>query len=370
MITAASLRERSSKDLAQMAKKHGVAGWHSMRKEQLIRALLQTARKKSAKPQPELPRPERTELVAEIPAPPKSKTNPRVLEKIREDHVRREAFRDLAARTSDVKKRSSGKDRMILLVRDAYWLHVYWEVMRGSVQRAKVALGDQWHEARPTLRILNMGDDSSSNAFEDVYRDIPIHGGVNNWYIDIQNPPGTFRAVLGYQLADGRFHQISKSNTVTTPLPNGQGVFDNHWADVEKDYERIYSMSGGNQHESGPNDLREVFEEKLRRPMAEPVFARFGNGVSVDKDGFPFEVDAEMIVYGITDPRATVNMAGEPVRVRNDGSFAVSFAIPDRRQVIPVVASSRDGSKQRTTVLAIERNTKVMEPINCESEEI
>lgn len=367
MITAASLRERSSKDLAQMAKKHGVPGWHSMRKEQLIRALVQMARKKAPKPLSPL---DRGHIPEELTSASKTKTNPRVVEKIREDHLRREAFRDLAARTPENKKRSSTRDRMVLLVRDAYWLHVYWEVTRGTVQRAKVALSSHWHEARPTLRILNVGDDGSSNASEDVYRDISIHGGVNNWYVDIQNPPGTFRAVLGYQLADGRFHQIAKSNTVTTPLPNGQGVFDNHWSDVEKDYERIYSMSGGNQHESGPNDLREVFEEKLRRPMAEPVFARFGTGSTVDKEGFPFEVDAEMIVYGMTDPRATVNMAGEPVRVRNDGSFAVSFAIPDRRQVIPVVASSRDGSKQRTTVLAIERNTKVMEPINFESEEI
>lgn len=369
MITAASLRERSAKDLAQMAKKHGVAGWHSMRKEQLIRTLVQLARKKSPKPTSTAPV-TRAPATLELCEPDVVKTNSRVLEKIREEHSRREAFRDLAARTSESKKRSGGRDRMVLLVRDPYWLHVYWEVMRGSVQRAKVALGDHWHEARPTLRILHVDEDGSANAFEDVYRDISIHGGVNNWYVDIQSPPGAFRAVLGYQLADGRFHQIAKSNTVTTPLPNGQGVFDTHWADVEKDYERIYSLSGGHQTEHGRSDLREIFEEKLRRPISEPIFARFGGGVSVDKDGFPFEVDAEMIVYGVTDPKATVNMAGEPVKVRNDGSFAVSFAIPDRRQVIPVVASSRDGSKQRTTVLAIERNTKVMEPINCESEDL
>jgi hypothetical protein len=43
LITAASLRERTSKDLAQLAKKKGVSGWHSMRKEQLVRALLRLA---------------------------------------------------------------------------------------------------------------------------------------------------------------------------------------------------------------------------------------------------------------------------------------------------------------------------------------
>ena len=70
-----------------------------------------------------------------------------------------------------------------------------------------------------------------------------------------------------------------------------------------------------------------------------------------------------MIVFGSTEPAANVTLGGEPVELRPDGSFAVRMVIPDRRQVLPVVASSRDGCQQRTTVLAIERNTKVMEPI-------
>ena len=70
-----------------------------------------------------------------------------------------------------------------------------------------------------------------------------------------------------------------------------------------------------------------------------------------------------MIVYGSTDPQANVTVGGEPVRLQNDGTFALRMDLPDRRQVLPVVASSRDGTQQRTTVLAVERNTKVMEPV-------
>jgi hypothetical protein len=38
-MTASSLRAYSIKDLAQMAKRRGVAGWDAMRKDQLVRAL-------------------------------------------------------------------------------------------------------------------------------------------------------------------------------------------------------------------------------------------------------------------------------------------------------------------------------------------
>ncbi len=85
-----------------------------------------------------------------------------------------------------------------------------------------------------------------------------------------------------------------------------------------------------------------------------------------EKD-FGFEVDAEMIIYGSTKPEAHVTLSGEPVKLRQDGTFTVRLSMPDRRQLLPVVASSRDGAEQRTIVLAVERNTKIMEPMTRES---
>ena len=79
-------------------------------------------------------------------------------------------------------------------------------------------------------------------------------------------------------------------------------------------------------------------------------------------------MDAELIVYGVTDPNAYVTLRGEPVRLQPDGTFSMRFSLPNRRQVLPVVASSGDGVEQRTIVLAVERNTKVMEPILREAD--
>ena len=70
-----------------------------------------------------------------------------------------------------------------------------------------------------------------------------------------------------------------------------------------------------------------------------------------------------MVIFGSADASAYVTLAGEPVKLRSDGSFTVRLPLPDRRQVLPIVASSADGVEQRTTVLAVERNTKVMEPL-------
>jgi len=49
-MTAQTLRSRSLKDLADMARKRGVNGWHSMRKDQLVKALVQSANKRAPTP--------------------------------------------------------------------------------------------------------------------------------------------------------------------------------------------------------------------------------------------------------------------------------------------------------------------------------
>jgi hypothetical protein len=58
------------------------------------------------------------------------------------------------------------------------------------------------------------------------------------------------------------------------------------------------------------------------------------------------------------------------VQLRTDGTFTVRFSMPDSRQIIPAVASSADGIEERTIVLAVERNTKELEPMIHDNNEI
>jgi uncharacterized protein len=257
------------------------------------------------------------------------------------------------------------KDRVVLLVRDSFWLQATWEITRASVQRAQSSLAEKWHTAVPTLRLLAVGD-VDSNGAERTERDISIHGGVNNWYIDVDEPPARFRVMIGYLTSNGEFHTLCRSNVVETPRPNECERLDEHWHDIAEDYERIYSLSGGYDTDGG--DLKEVFEERLRRTM--PLRGEQGQTVGdpslLRQANLPFDVDAELIVFGKTLASASVLVAGRPVKLQPDGSFTVRMELPDKRQVLPVTAESRDGLRQRTTVIAVERNTKVMEAVELE----
>jgi uncharacterized protein len=302
------------------------------------------------------------------PAPPP--VNPIVQRKIHEAHVTREQSKDLSRMSmlvrQNAKKAAPERDRVVLMVRDSFWLHACWELTRQSVERAKAAMAEHWHTAQPILRLYDVEIGATTNTSERVARDIPIHGGVTNWYIDVANPPHGFRIDIGYLAASGKFFPLAKSNSVSTPAPGAIDTIDNNWMAVAENYERIYAMSGGYNDEGGASELQELFEERLRRPMGAPVVSRFGAGAERSngkESGFRFDVDAEMILFGSTKPDAHVTLSGEPVKLREDGTFTVRLSMPDKRQVLPVVASSADGIEIRTVVVAVERNTKVMEPM-------
>ncbi len=374
MVTAASLRSQTSKDLAQLAKSKGVTGWHSMRKEQLIRALLKVAKEKvSANGKKTKTAKSRSGSTTTRTNAPSKANQSRIARKLRQERLQIESLKNLAlVNERERSKTEPEHDRVIAVVRDSYWIQAYWEITKATVDRVKVAMSEFWFDTKPVLRLLEITSDASTSAVEKLVKEIPIHGGVRNWFIDVPDPPKSYRIALGYASSDDKFYLIAKSNLVTTPTPD-QESFDNNWADINNDYKKYYALSGGySVFEDGEaeTELRSVFEEKLRRPMNAPAFVRLGNGIGGEFSNFEFDVDAHMVIQGNANPMANVTLAGEPLELREDGSFTVKMDLPDKRQVLPIVASSRDGTQQRTIVLAIERNTKVMEPISKELDDI
>ena len=72
---------------------------------------------------------------------------------------------------------------------------------------------------------------------------------------------------------------------------------------------------------------------------------------------FWFNVNAELIVYGATEPDATVTIGGRKIRLRPDGSFSYRFALPDGNYEMPVVAVSADETDGRSAELKFSRST-------------
>lgn len=391
-MTSASLKEKPVRDLARLAKQHGVAGWHAMRKDQLIRALVRKARSRppvvAASRSTSMAmragsRDDRatastvsvglqsTAAAGGLPRPAAQPQDPAVALRLQQARERLLKAKNLATPPEGGRSPRPVRDRMVLMVRGPHWLHVFWELTARSIARAQAALGQEWHGARPTLRLIELESGLNASPSERVVREIAVHGGVKNWFIDIREPH-RYRCEIGYLAVSGRFHALVRSNAVTMPNSPQGDTLDAHWGEIVDDCERIYAMSGGFSTEHSSEELQELFEERLRRPMGPPAARSSGADDEDGEDGVPsfeLEVEAEMVVYGVTQPGAYLTLQGEPVKVHPDGTFRVRVEMPNRRQVLPIVASTADGASRQTVVMAVERNTKSMGPAGREPQE-
>jgi hypothetical protein len=275
-----------------------------------------------------------------------------------------------AAPTAPIKElpaRPSGtptKDRIILAVNDPYWLHVMWDLSAHSVQRAEAALKQDWYGAKLIIRLSDVTSQDTTSTSETPIRDIPITGDGRNWYINVSQPPRQYRVDIGYLSRRGDFFVLARSNVVTPPKAGSSEALDAGWEKDPKKAERILAMSTGFESSTHP-ELKAVYEERLRRPLGAPKETAFGSGAtppgSVKK--FFFDIDAKLIVFGRTDPSAHLTLGNDPIDLAPNGTFFMEFSLPDSRQIIPAVATSADGVEERTIVLAVERNTKHLDPM-------
>ncbi len=362
-------------ELAELARKKGIAGYRTLRKEELIAALIAVHKKskKSAKPSAEGAAPPSaakraaTRAGRKSPPPTSART------------AAPPTSRSSAASSTSASPPATSPPRSPRTCRTAtariassVWSAIPTGCTATGRSRATPSSAPRPPSRRPgtapdpILRLLDISTGDLSNNAESIVRDIDIHGGANNWYIEVHNPPRTYRVDIGYLARNGQFYVLARSNIVATPRAGMSDVIDENWADFDgESARRIWAMSAGFDPSASSLELKQLFEERLRRPIGSPAVTSFGSGALQfgKQRGFWFQLDAELIVYGATEPSAKVTLQGEPIKLRPDGTFTMRFSLPDSRQIIPAVAMSADGIEERTIVLAVERNTKHLEPV-------
>lgn len=371
------IQNASKKDLTDQAKSLGIAGFNAMRKEDLMKAIARALKKKIKEREKA-----KSAKVKPAPAPVPSlngkhhsngKPSPgtsapiAVPKKIKVEAKKPEAAPVVNPSGAPPRHLQGGhsKDRIVVVVRDPYWVHAFWELTHQSVQRAEAALGQDWHGAKPILRVCDVSAQDTTSTAERIVRDIEVHGGCNNWYVEVAQPPKSYRLDIGYLSKRGQFYVLARSNVVTPPRAGVSDSIDENWSETDaKQADRLYAMSSGYDSSSGDKGaLKDFLEERFRRPLHSvslpaPVMPAPGK----DRKFF-FSIDAEMIVFGRTTVGARVTIQGEPVKPRPDGTFTMRYSFPDGRQILPAIAESADGTEERKIVLAVERNTKELEPL-------
>ena len=80
-------------------------------------------------------------------------------------------------------------------------------------------------------------------------------------------------------------------------------------------------------------------------------------GVAPRQRSFWLVADAELIVYGATDPSARLTIGGEDVPLSTDGTFRIQVPFRDGDQVYAIEATAADGEQKRNITLNFQRRT-------------
>jgi hypothetical protein len=158
-------------------------------------------------------------------------------------------------------------------------------------------------------------------------------------------------------------------------LPGPQQIRAGRWtAAQELALGELISVDSVRRLWMGSLEITELIRRKLAAEISSAAAAQFslaaeqrgGEVTSISsafggaerEKGFWFNINAELIVYGATEPDAKVTIGGRPIALRPDGSFSFRFALPDGDYELTVVAVSTDQTDGRAAELKFNRQTQ------------
>lgn len=261
--------------------------------------------------------------------------------------------------------RDYGITRLVLMPRDPFWMHAYWEVAPYTWEQAERTFGPEARNGRAVLRF---------HAEEEFHSfDVAIRLDARSWYVFSPVRGGFWRAELGLILADGRFVLLAISNKIQLPSGRVSDRTDERWGTLRaSQWEEIFELSGVRRlggatsldAAKGLAQRMELWRSMSSWPSGAPSSASsfsWGRPPEAQAAGgkkFWFVADCEIIVYGATEPDARVRLQGREVALNPDGTFSLRFALPDGHLHLPIEAVNRDGDLSQSIEITVARSTK------------
>ncbi|WP_406676706.1 DUF4912 domain-containing protein [Moorella sp. ACPs] len=132
-----------------------------------------------------------------------------------------------------------GKDEIVLMVKDPYWLYAYWELSDAKKEELKRRFGSSaWEKSRPILRIYDLTN-NPYDFLQAPFFEIAITDMADNWYIHTGKPCSTFCVDLGRWFPEYGFVTIARSNIVTTPADKPSDIIDPLWPPLEACWQAV-----------------------------------------------------------------------------------------------------------------------------------
>jgi len=307
-----------------------------------------------------------------------------------------------------------GTKKLFLTARDPHWLYAHWDLTREQQLKMNAHSSD----GHLVLRIY-----AHKIEGHPTY-EIHVHPESRHWFTHVERAGNSYVAELGYYSALGKWMRISTSSGTMTPPDAASSETDTDFATIpfefpfakllelikaalcenlplaqaleelrrhgypdlprvtasaaiplparwtpqqEQALAKIINIDAVRRVWMGSLEITELIRRKLAHEISSLGASQFGvsslsspfGGMEQAK-GFWFNVNAELIIYGATEPDAKVTLGGHEIKLRPDGSFSYRFSLPDGKYDLPAVAVSADGDDARAASLKFSRETEYL----------
>ncbi len=305
-----------------------------------------------------------------------------------------------------------GESRVVIMPRDPQWAYTYWDVPNEHKEELRRQGGQQL-----ALRLYDVTDLSIDYQSPHSVQEYPCDELAREWYLPIPVSDRDYTVEMGYRCVDGRWLVLARSAPVRVPPVYPSDWVEDHFVTVAWDedlrgqtvlelvppyqrmattttalnggvgnliYDQIFGMAetaearriAGSLHSS--MQQAPIHEEAISSYVfpsgvglwAVPTTSGLTmSGVGMSGIGFGASAspirprqfwlvaDAELIVYGATEPDATVTIGGQPIKLNSDGTFRFQMSFQDGMIDYPIMAVAADGEQTREVHMKFERET-------------
>jgi hypothetical protein len=301
-----------------------------------------------------------------------------------------------------------GTKKLFLTARDPHWLYAHWDLTREQ----QLKLNAHSVDGHLIVRIYDGKVEGHPIC------DIHVHPESRHWFAHVERAGNSYAAELGYYLPSRRWTRIAVSSATVTPpdtvsaegeiefatipfefpfarlleiikaavgehLPLAQAIEElrrhghpelprthktpaSAWTpQQEQALAKVVNLDEVRRVWMGSLEITELIRRRLAHEISSLGISSLSSlsspfGGAGQPRGFWFNVNAELIIYGATEPGAKVTLAGREIKLRSDGSFSYRFALPDGKYDLPAVAVAADGADARAANLKFSRETEYL----------
>ncbi|MEH2068877.1 MAG: DUF4912 domain-containing protein [Nostoc sp.] len=307
-----------------------------------------------------------------------------------------------------------GESRIVLLPRDPQWAYTYWDVPNEHKQELRRQGGQQL-----ALRIYDVTDINIDFQSPHSIQEYPADELAREWYLPVPVSDRDYTIDVGYRAVDGRWLVLARSAKVRIPpvypsdwiedvfitvdfeedlrektqyelvppaqkaaaatangangvnAANGNPIYDQIFGLAESaEAQRVAGSLFGSMQQApglvGPEQAISsyVFPSGVGLWAVPTASGLTMSGVGFSASAVPVRsrkfwliADAELIVYGATEPDANVTIGGRPIKLNPDGTFRFQISFQDGLIDYPIVAVAADGEQTRSIQMKFNRET-------------